>query len=211
MTSPAFILASGSPRRKALLSQLGLAFLIEKPNVDESTRTSESPEDYVTRLALTKVKEIARRAGHQDKVILAADTTVVLDGNILGKPDSKQHGIETLLSLSDTTHQVLTGVSVTGSKGTETFFVASEVTFRPLFESEAEAYWETGEPADKAGAYGLQGIGAMFVSTIHGSYSNVIGLPLVETVTALRNQGVKCLGVGAEEKDFKLVRDSQHG
>ena len=193
------ILASGSPRRKLLLEQLAIIFEIEPPNVDESVVIGEAPEIYVTRLSEKKAQTVAGK--HFGKaVILAADTTVVLHGNIMGKPESKEHGLQMLNELSETRHDVLTGVSICSGSRTETFCVRTEVTFRYLGEMEIAWYWETGEPHDKAGSYGLQGAGAAFVETLTGSYSNVIGLPLSETVLMLRDFSIECLG----QKEFSL-------
>jgi septum formation protein len=193
------ILASGSPRRKLLLEQLGISFEIDPPYVDESVVTGEAPELYVTRLSEKKARTVA---GKQDSeaVILAADTTVVLNGNILGKPESKEHGLQMLNELSGTRHDVLTGVSICRGARVETFCVRTEVTFRHLGEKEIAWYWETGEPQDKAGSYGLQGAGAAFVETLTGSYTNVIGLPISETVLMLRDFSIECLG----QKEFSL-------
>jgi septum formation protein len=193
------ILASGSPRRKLLLEQLGISFEIDPPDVDESVVTGEAPEIYVTRLSEKKAQTIAEKHD-SETVILAADTTVVLQGNILGKPESKEHGLQMLNKLSGTRHDVLTGVSICGGSRTETFCVRTEVTFRRLGEKEIAWYWETGEPQDKAGSYGLQGAGAAFVETLAGSYSNVIGLPLSETILILRDFSIECLG----QKEFSL-------
>ena len=187
------ILASGSPRRKLLLEQLAIIFEIDPPNVDESLVLGEAPEIYVTRLSEKKAKTIARKHDGE-AVILAADTTVVLHGNILGKPESKEHGLQMLNELSGTSHDVLTGVSICTGHRTETFCVKTEVTFRQLGKKEIAWYWATGEPHDKAGSYGLQGAGAAFVATLTGSYSNVIGLPLSETVLMLRDFSIECLG-----------------
>lgn len=189
------ILASGSLRRKLLLEQLAISFDIESPNVDESLVVGEAPEVYVTRLSEKKAKTIARKHDGE-AVILAADTTVVLHGNILGKPESKEHGLQMLKELSGTRHDVLTGVSICSGHRTETFCVKTEVTFRHLGQEEIAWYWETGEPQDKAGSYGLQGAGGAFVATLNGSYSNVIGLPLSETVLMLRGFSIECLGRG---------------
>ena len=186
------ILASGSPRRKLLLDQLAILFEIEPPDVDESLVAGETPEVYVTRLSETKAQVVAGKYD-SETVILAADTTVVLYGNILGKPESKEHGLQMLNELSGTRHDVLTGVSICNGSRTETFCVKTEVTFRHLEEKEIAWYWETGEPHDKAGSYGLQGAGAAFVETLTGSYSNVIGLPLSETVLMLRDFSIECL------------------
>ena len=187
------ILASGSPRRKLLLEQLAIIFEIEPPDVDESLVTGEEPEVYVTRLAEKKAQTIAVKHDG-NAVILAADTIVVLLGKILGKPESKEHGLQMLNELSGTRHDVLTGVSICNGVRSETFCVKTEVSFRQLGKEEISWYWETGEPCDKAGSYGLQGAGAAFVETLTGSYSNVIGLPLSETVMILRNFSIECLG-----------------
>ena len=187
------ILASGSPRRKLLLEQLAIIFEIQPPDVDESVVTGEAPEVYVTRLSKKKAQSVAEKHD-SGAVILAADTTVVLHGNIMGKPESKEHGLQMLNELSGTRHDVLTGVSICNGVRAETFFVKTEVTFRQLGEEEISWYWETGEPFDKAGSYGLQGAGAAFVETLTGSYSNVIGLPLSETVMMLRDFSIECLG-----------------
>ena len=187
------ILASGSPRRKLLLEQLGIVFRVEPPDVDESLLTGEAPDVYVTRLSKKKSQAVARKHD-SEVVILAADTTVVLHGNILGKPESKEHSVQMLNELSGTRHDVLTGVSICRGSRTETFCVRTEVTFRQLDKREIAWYWETGEPQDKAGSYGLQGAGAAFVETLTGSYSNVIGLPLSETILMLRDFSIDCLG-----------------
>ena len=200
------ILASGSPRRKLLLEQLAIIFGIQPPNVDESVKTGEAPEIYVTRLSKKKAQSVAEK--HDRKaVVLAADTTVVLHGNILGKPESKEHGLQMLKQLSGTRHDVLTGVSVCSGSRIETFCVSTEVTFRQLQEKEIAWYWDTGEPHDKAGSYGLQGAGAAFVETIIGSYSNVIGLPLSETVLMLRDFSIECLG----QKEVSFVQGRRDG
>lgn len=193
------ILASGSPRRKLLLQQLGISFETDPPDVDESVETGEAPELYVTRLSVKKAQTVSKKY-NSEAVILAADTTVVLHGNILGKPESKEHGLQMLSELSGSRHDVLTGVSICCGSRVETFFVSTEVTFRHLGEKEIAWYWETGEPQDKAGSYGLQGAGAAFVETLTGSYSNVIGLPLSETVLILRDFSIECLG----QKEFSL-------
>ena len=195
------VLASGSPRRRALLDQLGLRFDVVLPDVDESVPAGEPAVDYVCRLSLEKAAAVQQglEDSYPDAVIVAADTTVVLDGNILGKPASKSEGISMLQRLSGRSHQVLTGVTVADAAHSSTFFVESLVTFRALAKAEINSYWETGEPADKAGGYGLQGIGAVFVSAISGSYTNVIGLPLAETVVLLRQYGIACLGLPGSE------------
>lgn len=156
----------------------------------------EAPDEYVRRLSSEKAAAVAKTvATVEPTLVLAADTTVELDGNILGKPESKDHGISMLEALSGRQHGVLTGVTVLGDGVERTFSVFSAVSFRPLQRPELEWYWNTGEPLDKAGSYGLQGVGAVFVDSITGSYSNVIGLPLSETVSVLRELGMSVLGV----------------
>ncbi len=189
------ILGSSSPRRQMLLEQLGITFTIDAPAVDETPLAGEVPQDYVLRLAEEKANEVAAR--NPDAVVLSADTIVVHGGKLLGKPRSKAEGLAMLRALSNSTHDVVSGVAVAGIRA-EQFFVSSRVRFRELSEAEMAWYWETGEPADKAGSYGLQGIGSAFVASIEGSYSNVIGLPLVETVAALRKSGIECLGVSGQ-------------
>ena len=193
------ILGSGSPRRQQLLQQLGVVFTSDAPDVDESLLADESPVEYVLRLAVTKARAVVSR--HPGSVVLGADTTVFNDGNILGKPRSKEDGMAMLEALSGATHEVVSGVAIVAERE-EVFSVISKVTFRRLDAAEIDWYWETGEPADKAGGYGLQGAGGAFVETIEGSYSNVIGLPLAETVRVLRGFDIECLGQGAvSEKD----------
>lgn len=196
------ILASGSPRRKQLLSQLGLTFDVRVSDIDETPLDTESPVDYVERLSREKAASVSSQV-ESETIVLAADTTVVLEGNILGKPESKEHGVNMLMALSGTSHQVLTGVSVIGSERIRTLSVETEVRFRTLTRSEVLWYWDTGEPQDKAGSYGLQGIGAAFVESLSGSYSNVIGLPLSETIDLLRDYGVACLGREEFEADVR--------
>ena len=192
------ILASGSPRRRQLLAQLGLTFTIDAPDVDESLQDEETPESYVTRLSVAKAKTIFDRClGDKPDgpapVVIAADTTVEAMGNVLGKPGSKKEGLAMLTALSGKQHRVLTGVTIF-SQHIDTFCVISVVQFRELLPEEMLYYWNTGEPKDKAGGYGLQGLGAAFVESITGSYTNVIGLPVSETVLGLRKAGISCLG-----------------
>ena len=187
----AFVLASASPRRRELLSGIGLAFDIDKPDIEESPFRGETASDYVRRLAGEKARTVLQR--QSNRLILAADTTVVIDGDILEKPNSKDEGVEMLQRLSGTRHQVMTGVSIINDDRESSFVSTSYVIFRALAEDEILWYWNTGEPRDKAGGYGLQGAGGAFIEAINGSYSNVIGLPLAETVTSLRSFGVKVM------------------
>ncbi|WP_163934634.1 nucleoside triphosphate pyrophosphatase [Paraferrimonas sp. SM1919] len=179
------ILASASPRRKQLLQQLGYDFLQIATDIDETPIAGEKPVDYVLRLA--KLKAITALNEHPEEAIsLGSDTIVVLDGQLLGKPVNKQHACQMLQSMQGRKHQVVTAVAVTNGNKTLTQAVTTEVEFCPMTLSEIEQYWLTGEPADKAGAYGIQGIGGNFVKAIVGSYSSVVGLPLVETKQLLQ-------------------------
>lgn len=180
------MLASRSPRRAELLRQIGVPFTVRQPDVDESPLPGESPEQYVERLAVDKAKAVVA----DDGPALGADTAVVVDADVLGKPTDRASAIEMILRLSGRTHRVLTGVAVTDGHSVRSCVVATEVTFRPIDPEEAAAYWETGEPGDKAGGYGIQGIGGIFAQSIHGSYSAVVGLPLAETEALLRAIGV---------------------
>lgn len=186
------ILASGSPRRADLLRQLGLSFSVIVPSVDETLKRSESSHDFVERLAKEKNTEIQNRLD-SNKLVLSADTVVVYQNRILGKPKSKAEGLSMLKLLSEQMHTVVTGVALTTKTLEKFFFVETKVKFRRLSNHEIHSYWMTGEPKDKAGAYGIQGLGALFVSRIEGSYSNVVGLPLMETGEILKQLGVDCL------------------
>jgi septum formation protein len=191
MAAPApasFVLASASPRRKQLLGELGFTFDILSPDIDESVRSAEPADAYVLRLAREKAAQVAGRAG--GRPVLAADTTVVLDGEILGKPGSKDEARAMLTKLSGRTHDVFTGVALAGAAPASTL-VRTQVTFRPLSAAEIHWYVETGEPMDKAGAYAIQGKAAAFVARIDGSPTNVIGLPLGEALELLARAGVK--------------------
>lgn len=189
------ILGSGSPRRADLMRQIGLDFSVLSPDIDETAETSETARDYVERMALNKADAIRERIGGNDPV-LCADTTVALDGQILGKPEGHRHGIAMLQALSGRVHEVISAVVVSDGRVTERQLVETIVRFRPLTLEELEAYWSTGEPVDKAGSYGIQGLGAVFVESITGSYSNVVGLPLTETALMLRAFGIDCLAAG---------------
>jgi len=181
------VLASGSPRRAELLAQIGLPFEVCVPDVDETPLPDELPEAYVERLAIIK----AQKATAPDSVAIGADTTVVLDGRILAKPVDEGDAVAMLCALAGRAHRVLTGLAVTDGPRTESIVVSADVTFRELAPGEAVAYWRTGEAADKAGGYGIQGIGGIFAKSIQGSYSAVVGLPLCETENLLRAFGVE--------------------
>ncbi|MFP6797673.1 MAG: Maf family protein [Pseudomonas sp.] len=186
-------LASGSPRRRELLTQIAVPFLTQIAPIDENALPGESPIAYVERLARTKAQAgLAALAETADVVVLGADTAVVLDGRILGKPVDRDDALATLNALSGRSHQVLTAVALVSRERLESRVVTSQVTFRPLSQAEIEAYWASGEPQDKAGCYGIQGLAAVFVSQLHGSYSAVVGLPLCETAALLAEFAIPC-------------------
>lgn len=183
------ILASTSPRRKELLQQIGVEFTQLKIDINEDVLEAELPQQYVSRLAKEKAAAGFQQLSLQQQksaVVLAADTTVVCDGDILAKPESLAHSKAILKQLSAREHRVMTAIAVQSAAKSEQQVVTTQVSFRPLSEEEIEAYWLTGEPQDKAGSYGIQGLAAIFVSSIHGSYSNVVGLPLCETAELLK-------------------------
>lgn len=186
------ILASGSPRRAELLEKMGLTFQVEPSNTDEVLEPGLTPQQEVVHLSLGKAKAVA--AGHpEEAVVLSADTVVELDGKILGKPHSEEAAIAMLRALSGRSHCVLTGVTVMSPKGTETHCEETEVYFRPISDEEIRWYVKTGEPMDKAGAYGIQGYAAMFIEKINGDYYNVMGLPVCRTGLMLRRAGIPVL------------------
>ncbi|HET7579548.1 MAG TPA: Maf family protein [Bacillales bacterium] len=182
------ILASGSPRRKQLLTQASLSFDISVSKVDESINEHQTPAEAVQTLALRKAKKVARR--YTDAVVLGADTVVSIDGTILGKPKNKDDARAMLQRLSGRVHTVYTGTAIVSTEQTLSFYAGTEVLFWELAEDEIEAYISSGEPFDKAGSYGIQGLGATLVKEIHGDYFTVVGLPLSRTVRALRNFGI---------------------
>lgn len=182
------ILASQSPRRRELLDQIGVTYEVISVDVDEKPQDKEAAPDYVRRITLDKAL-----AGHKlapAMPILAADTCVVVSDKILGKPENQAHAVEMLLQLSATTHQVLTGVALVHKDLQDYRLSSSQVRFCTLTEAQARRYWATGEPADKAGAYAVQGRGALFIEHISGSYSGIMGLPLYETGQILANAGL---------------------
>jgi septum formation protein len=184
-------LASASPRRRELLRQIGVAFHVLTVAVDESVRNGEAPLDYVARLAAAKAESgWGARAGAAHAAVLAADTAVVLQGEIFGKPRDDRDGEAMLLKLSGRAHEVLTAVALRTVGGVESRVSRSEVTFRAIGRAEARAYWDSGEPRDKAGGYAVQGLGAVFIAHLSGSYSGVMGLPLYETAELLAAAGV---------------------
>ncbi|WP_394237886.1 Maf family protein [Pseudomonas anguilliseptica] len=186
-------LASGSPRRRELLTQIAVPFLTQIAPVDENALPDESPIAYVERLARAKAQAgLAALSDTADAVVLGADTAVVLDGRILGKPVDRDDALATLNALSGRSHQVLTAVALVSRERLESRVVTSQVTFRALTQAEVEAYWASGEPQDKAGCYGIQGLAAVFVSQLQGSYSAVVGLPLCETAALLAEFAIPC-------------------
>lgn len=189
---PQIVLASASPRRSELLHQIGISHFINAVDIDETPRRHESPVAYVERMAVEK--SAACRAILEDNLpVLAADTTVVCDGHILGKPEHRQHAIDILSLLSGRSHQVYSAVSLRSDDQHLQALSVSEVKFRPLTQDEIAAYWQTGEPCDKAGAYAIQGLASIFIESITGSFSGVMGLPLFETAQLLAKQGIRVI------------------
>lgn len=196
-------LASASPRRRQLLDQIGVTFASIRVTVDETPLPGEAPADYVARVALAKARAGWETAGRDQKSyhqnprrravpVLGADTSVVVDGRILGKPRDRTDAVAMLMSLSAREHQVLSAVALVASQ--ETVRVQTNwVRLRALSLSECQHYWDTGEPRDKAGGYAIQGRAAAFVAELRGSYSGVMGLPLFETVEMLKDYGVHVL------------------
>lgn len=189
----AIYLASQSPRRRELLQQIGVPHSVIAADVMEQARENEVAVDYVQRLAgekaqagLTKVKQL----GLPVKPVLGADTIVVSDGQILEKPRDQNHAALMLQQLSGKTHQVMTAVALATEQGLHRKLAITQVVFRELQDNEIGAYWHTGEPQDKAGGYAIQGLGAVFVEQIHGSFSAVVGLPIEQVVELFRECGV---------------------
>lgn len=183
------ILASASPRRRELLAKAGIEFLVDASNVPEAPTDNESPTEFVQRVAVEKAEAVAPR--HPGCLVLAADTVVVVDGVIFGKPNDRADARRMLLTLSGRSHVVLTGVALLDGGGRLQGHVEeSQVEFRKLSANEVEAYLDGGEPFDKAGAYAAQGEGSQFIAALRGSRSNVIGLPMEATLELLRGHGV---------------------
>ena len=191
-------LASGSPRRRQLLQQIGVPFQVLSVTVDESLESGEEPLAYVSRLAVAKAGAGLKAAAGAGRVgdaaaerpVLAADTAVVIGREILGKPTGRDDGVRMLQLLSGRTHEVLTSIALAANGRTSSCVSRSEVTFREITSAEAGAYWDTGEPHDKAGGYAVQGLGAVFIAQLRGSFSGVMGLPLFETAGLLQAAGV---------------------
>lgn len=181
-------LASQSPRRRELLDQIRVSYRVISATVDERVHAGEDPHDYVRRVAMGKA--LAGHVAHPDHPVLGADTVVLFADRILGKPRDATDAVAMLLMLGGYEHRVLTGVALVGVDGSRHYrYSESRVRFRVIKESEAIAYWATGEPCDKAGGYAIQGLGAVFVEHIQGSYSSIMGLPLYETAQLLQLVG----------------------
>lgn len=183
-----FILASASPRRRELLASIGLDFEVLPSHIPEERAEGESPEEYVARLSREKASAIAKH--HPSRWVIAADTTVLLGETLLEKPADEADARRMLATIAGKTHVVYTGVTLQQGEHRETRVAESEVRMLPLSEREIAWYVQTGEPLDKAGAYAVQGIGAMFIDSIHGSYTNVVGLPLATLFQMLQRAGI---------------------
>lgn len=187
------ILASGSPRRRELLTQMGLDFRVVVSDADETVDSSLPPADQVALISRRKAAAVAAEV-HSDALIIAADTIVAFEGEIMGKPHSEVEATQMLSALQGKTHQVYTGLTLRQGAKVVTETECTAVTFRPMSQAEIKAYVSTGEPMDKAGAYGIQGLGGVFVEGIRGDYFNVMGLPICRLGTALQSFGVEVMG-----------------
>ena len=183
------ILASSSPRRQQLLSELGLTFTIRKPEIDEKSVSLPTPKETVERLAQLKAQNIPLES--TDEIVLAADTIVVCDGKIFEKPNDKAEALEMMRSYSGKKHDVITAVAIRSIEKEVVFSVTTTVEFWPLTEDEIKGYINTDEPYDKAGAYGIQGLARIFIKQIEGDYFNVVGLPISYVIRELRNFGLQ--------------------
>jgi nucleoside triphosphate pyrophosphatase len=191
MAYDAILLASASARRSQLLHQIGVRHRVAAADIDETPRPGEAPAPYVERLAQAKARAAVLAAqGNPGLPVLAADTTVALGGRIFGKPEGEAGCVEMLSALAGRRHEVLTAVALWEGGATRTALSTSHVTFRDISPAECRRYWATGEPAGKAGAYAIQGLGAAFVARLEGSFSGVMGLPLFETAALLDAAGV---------------------
>jgi septum formation protein len=185
--TPPLVLASASPRRRELLKTLRLEFAVRPADIDEAVLPAELPQAYVQRMAREKAQVLA--GAMPAAAVLAADTTVVADGQILGKPEDRAACLAMLGLLSDAEHHVYTSVALALHRQLHERLSVTTVRFRALTGAEMQGYWATGEPADKAGGYAIQGLGGAFVRDIHGSYSGVVGLPIYETAELLTSAG----------------------
>jgi septum formation protein len=191
---PSLYLASQSPRRRELLQQIGVLHQVVSAEVTEVPRTQESPSNYVQRLAREKAEAglaSVKRLALAPKPVLGADTIVVINNEILEKPQSPEHAAHMLRKLAGTTHQVMTAVAMAADNKCEVKLSVTEVVFRPLSDQEIATYWSSGEPRDKAGGYAIQGLGAVFVQQIRGSYTGVVGLPIEQTILLLDEFAVR--------------------
>ena len=196
MTTPQLLLASRSPRREALLTQIGLRFQCLPVDIDEQRDGAESPNEYVQRMAAAKAEAALEAGALNELPVLGADTAVVLDNDVLGKPRDEAHAQAFLMRLSGRSHRVLSAVAVAvAGQSIQVRVNESEVWFRPVTKAECVAYCATDEPLDKAGGYAIQGQAAVFVKRLVGSYSGVMGLPLFETAELLRAAGVAVIGM----------------
>ena len=185
------ILASASPRRQNLLQNLGFKCTVMPQDIDESPMPAEKPAELVKRLALAKAESaLARLIDADDRLVLGSDTIVVCEEEILGKPVNKEDACAMLRLLSGRIHKVLTAVALLNHRKQVAAMSVTRVGFSTLSDAEIEAYWQSGEPLGKAGAYAVQGLGAMFVNDIQGSYSGVVGLPIFETVNLFKHFGI---------------------
>lgn len=189
MSHPVLHLASSSPRRREILTALGFDFSHAGVDIDEAALPGEPASDMVVRLATLKARS-AFDTGDYPMPVLGADTAVILDDRVFGKPASKQDALDMLAELSGRTHRVLTGIAVAAEGALRTALSLTEVEFREIRPDEAAAYWKSGEPAGKAGAYAVQGLGGIFVRSLNGSFTGVVGLPVFETAELLRRAGV---------------------
>ena len=190
--APVLRLASASPRRRQLLELIGVPHVITPADIDETPLAAEPPNEYVLRLAREKAEAVWAR--HTDLPVLAADTTVVIDEEILGKPESEAEAHAMLGKLSGRDHMVHTAVALWSDVHQMLFHTSTQVCFAQLSSEEIRAYWESGEPRGKAGGYAIQGLGAVFVTGISGTYTGVMGLPLFETAHLLRQAGIPVWG-----------------
>lgn len=193
MTKPTLILASASPRRAQLLEQIGVSFVQFPQELDETPAVGETAEALAERLALEKARAAYAGQDQSDAIALGSDTVVVIGDAILGKPESADDALRMLAMLSGCSHRVCTAVCLVSGSRSASRLSVTKVSFRVIEVAQAQAYWETGEPQGKAGAYAIQGLGAVFIEQISGSYSGVMGLPLYETAQLLAEFGIPVL------------------
>jgi septum formation protein len=201
MSAKTLYLASRSERRQQLLRQIGVSFSCRHADVDETVRPGEEPAAYVERLAREKALAVAREVGGTGNAVLAADTAVVCEGEIFGKPTNQDDAAAMLRALSGRSHQVFTGVALADGNEVSTRLSVSEVVMRDLDDAMLANYWQSGEPSGKAGAYAIQGLGGGLITRLDGSYSGVMGLPLCKTVELLEQAGVGWALLDGSEDD----------